>query len=111
MILSYKRIYHNDDANNKCEKVDKITDENHAIQEKELENKSPFTTNQVKTQVEQPSKKFGCTKCCRSYQHQATLVRHQRYECILCSVYLNGNEMEYMLERSKNWETAGQHHS
>ncbi len=25
--------------------------------------------------------KFACGRCGRSYQHQATLVRHQRYEC------------------------------
>ena len=31
--------------------------------------------------------KYGCARCGRSYQHQATLVRHQRYECGIQASY------------------------
>lgn len=33
------------------------------------------------------SNKYGCARCGRSYQHQATLVRHQRYECGIQASY------------------------
>ena len=36
---------------------------------------------------EQASNKYGCVRCGRSYQHQATLVRHQRYECGIQASY------------------------
>jgi len=31
--------------------------------------------------------KYACTRCGRSYLHQATLVRHQRYECGISASY------------------------
>lgn len=31
--------------------------------------------------------KYCCVRCGRSYQHQATLVRHQRYECGIQASY------------------------
>ena len=31
--------------------------------------------------------KYSCNRCGRSYQHQATLVRHQRYECGIQASY------------------------
>merc|ERR1719445_696416 len=31
--------------------------------------------------------KYSCTRCGRSYLHQATLVRHQRYECGISASY------------------------
>lgn len=31
--------------------------------------------------------KYCCSRCGRSYQHQATLVRHQRYECGIQASY------------------------
>merc|ERR1712117_605307 len=31
--------------------------------------------------------KYSCTRCGRSYLHQATLVRHQRYECGITASY------------------------
>merc|ERR1719410_2540059 len=31
--------------------------------------------------------KYACTRCGRSYLHQATLVRHQRYECGITASY------------------------
>ena len=31
--------------------------------------------------------KYCCNRCGRSYQHQATLVRHQRYECGIQASY------------------------
>jgi len=31
--------------------------------------------------------KYGCARCGRSYLHQATLVRHQRYECGISASY------------------------
>ena len=31
--------------------------------------------------------KYSCSRCGRSYQHQATLVRHQRYECGIQASY------------------------
>lgn len=31
--------------------------------------------------------KYECTRCGRSYLHQATLVRHQRYECGISASY------------------------
>lgn len=31
--------------------------------------------------------KYCCGRCGRSYQHQATLVRHQRYECGIQASY------------------------
>ena len=31
--------------------------------------------------------KYACNRCGRSYQHQATLVRHQRYECGIQASY------------------------
>ena len=37
--------------------------------------------------AEQASNKYGCARCGRSYQHQATLVRHQRYECGIQASY------------------------
>ena len=34
-----------------------------------------------------PAAKYACTRCGRSYLHQATLVRHQRYECGISASY------------------------
>ena len=34
-----------------------------------------------------PGAKYACTRCGRSYLHQATLVRHQRYECGISASY------------------------
>merc|ERR1719219_2017988 len=31
--------------------------------------------------------KYSCSRCGRSYLHQATLVRHQRYECGISASY------------------------
>ena len=31
--------------------------------------------------------KYSCGRCGRSYLHQATLVRHQRYECGITASY------------------------
>merc|ERR1719150_2316323 len=31
--------------------------------------------------------KYACSRCGRSYLHQATLVRHQRYECGISASY------------------------
>ena len=31
--------------------------------------------------------KYSCARCGRSYLHQATLVRHQRYECGISASY------------------------
>merc|ERR1711988_2050220 len=31
--------------------------------------------------------KYACNRCGRSYLHQATLVRHQRYECGITASY------------------------
>ena len=31
--------------------------------------------------------KYSCSRCGRSYLHQATLVRHQRYECGITASY------------------------
>jgi DNA-directed RNA polymerase subunit RPC12/RpoP len=31
--------------------------------------------------------KYTCSRCGRSYLHQATLVRHQRYECGISASY------------------------
>ena len=31
--------------------------------------------------------KYSCNRCGRSYLHQATLVRHQRYECGISASY------------------------
>ena len=31
--------------------------------------------------------KYACARCGRSYLHQATLVRHQRYECGITASY------------------------
>ena len=36
--------------------------------------------------LESPAK-YACNKCGRSYQHQATLGRHQRYECGIQASY------------------------
>ncbi|XP_059090073.1 longitudinals lacking protein, isoforms A/B/D/L-like isoform X2 [Tigriopus californicus] len=33
------------------------------------------------------SNKYACSRCGRSYLHQATLVRHQRYECGISASY------------------------
>ena len=33
------------------------------------------------------SNKYSCQRCGRSYLHQATLVRHQRYECGISASY------------------------
>ncbi len=38
-------------------------------------------------QRDQVSNKYCCSRCGRSYQHQATLVRHQRYECGIQASY------------------------
>lgn len=35
----------------------------------------------------QLTQKYSCTRCGRSYLHQATLVRHQRYECGISASY------------------------
>merc|ERR1719461_1132878 len=34
-----------------------------------------------------PAQKYACNRCGRSYLHQATLVRHQRYECGITASY------------------------
>ncbi|XP_040573175.1 uncharacterized protein [Lepeophtheirus salmonis] len=34
-----------------------------------------------------PAVKYACSRCTRSYLHQATLVRHQRYECGISASY------------------------
>ena len=34
-----------------------------------------------------PAAKYACHRCGRSYLHQATLVRHQRYECGISASY------------------------
>jgi uncharacterized Zn-finger protein len=33
------------------------------------------------------TQKYSCQRCGRSYLHQATLVRHQRYECGISASY------------------------
>ena len=45
------------------------------------------TPDQVAPERDMSTNKYCCGRCGRSYQHQATLVRHQRYECGIQASY------------------------
>jgi len=43
--------------------------------------------NMAESPRDPATNKYACTRCGRSYLHQATLVRHQRYECGITASY------------------------
>lgn len=43
--------------------------------------------NTANANEKDPQAKYACNRCGRSYLHQATLVRHQRYECGISASY------------------------
>ena len=50
-------------------------------------NGNATNTNSANAGEKDPQAKYACNRCGRSYLHQATLVRHQRYECGISASY------------------------
>ena len=53
-----------------------------------VEEKPAVTSGAASDSPRDPAtNKYSCGRCGRSYLHQATLVRHQRYECGITASY------------------------